>query len=61
MDRSNVVVQQYGSHYVAWETDAAGKPRGCVLMVGKSPEEAETRLRAWWASGQRGYGEGKGE
>lgn len=55
MDRASVVVQQFGSHFVAWEADSSGKPRGCVLMVGQSAQEAEARLQAWWASGQQGY------
>jgi hypothetical protein len=48
MDRGKVVVEQRGSHFIAWETDESGKTRGAVLMVGQSAEEAEARLRAWW-------------
>jgi hypothetical protein len=49
MDRAKVVVEQRGSHFVAWAADEAGKPRGTVLMVGRTAEEAEARLSAWWA------------
>jgi predicted RNase H-like HicB family nuclease len=27
-----------------------GQPHRAVLMVGKTPEEAEARLRAWFAA-----------
>jgi hypothetical protein len=50
MDRGQVVVEQRGSHCVAWERGADGKPCHAVLMVGKTAEEAEARLRAWWES-----------
>ena len=49
MDRAKVVVEQRGSHFVAWVADEAGKPRGTVLMVGRTAEEAGARLSAWWA------------
>jgi glycogen synthase len=52
MDRASVVVEQRGSHFVAWVADEAGKPRGTVLMVGQSAEEAEARLSAWWAEAE---------
>ena len=48
MSRGKVVVEQRGSHFVAWETDESGKTRGPVQMVGQTAEEAEARLAAWW-------------
>lgn len=50
MQRGNIVVEQRGSHFVAWETDAGGKPRANVLMVGRTAEEAEARLKEWFAA-----------
>ena len=52
MELGRVVVEPRGSHFIAW-IDENGKPRGTVLMVGRTAEEAEARLRAWWAERAR--------
>jgi hypothetical protein len=49
MQSEQIVVEQRGSHFVAWGRDEAGKPVGSVLMVGRTAEEAEARLREWLA------------
>ena len=39
--------EQRGFHWVAWLASGQdGKPADSVLMVGKTREEAETRLKA---------------
>ena len=50
MNTGPVVVEQQGSHHVAWMRAENGQPHRAVLMVGKTPEEAEARLRAWFAA-----------
>jgi hypothetical protein len=45
-----IVVQASGPHFVAWVKAENGAPRDAVLMVGRTAEEAEARLRAWLAS-----------
>jgi hypothetical protein len=45
-----IVVEARGPHYVAWVRTDSGAPRDAVLMVGRTAEEAEARLRAWLAS-----------
>lgn len=42
-----VVVEQRGSHFVALVAEADGRPRPAIVMVGRTSEEAESRLRAW--------------
>ena len=39
--------ESHGPHWVAWIPDAAGKPSGSVVLVGKTREEAEERVRQW--------------
>ena len=39
--------EQRGPHWVAWACDENGKPRGSVVLVGQTREEAESRARAW--------------
>jgi hypothetical protein len=50
MDIGPVVVEQKGSHFVAWVRAEDGSARKALLMVGKTAEEAEARLRAWWTA-----------
>lgn len=54
MQTGQIVVEVQGSHFVAWEADEAGHPRHAILMVGKTAEEAEERLKAWLAARERG-------
>jgi len=54
VQRGRIVVEAQGSHFVAFEADEAGKPRHAVLMVGKTAEEAEQRLKNWLAALARG-------
>lgn len=46
----HVVVEARGPHFVAWVQADNGAPRDAMLMVGRTAEEAEARLRAWLAS-----------
>jgi hypothetical protein len=41
-----------GPHWVAWVTDENGKPRGSIVLVGQTREEAEARARDWAAQQQ---------
>ena len=50
MSTAQVVVEQQGSHYVAWMRAEDGKPKRSVVMVGQTAGEAEARLRAWFAA-----------
>ena len=43
--------EERGPHWVAWVPDGNGKPSGSVILVGQTREEAETRARAWAATG----------
>ena len=36
-----------GPHWIAWVPDENGKPRGSVVLVGQTREEAEERAQAW--------------
>ena len=36
-----------GPHWVAWVSDANGKPEGSVVLVAATREEAEARARRW--------------
>jgi hypothetical protein len=36
-----------GPHWIAWVADENGKPRGSVVLVGQTREEAETRAKDW--------------
>jgi len=36
-----------GPHWIAWVPDEHGKPKGSVILVGQTREEAETRAREW--------------
>ena len=36
-----------GPHWVAWVTDANGKPEQSVVLVGLTREEAEERAGRW--------------
>jgi hypothetical protein len=50
MSTAQVIVERQGSHYVASMRAEDGKTKRSVLMVGQTPEEAESRLRAWFAA-----------
>jgi hypothetical protein len=39
--------EQRGPHWVAWIVDEKEKPRGAVIIVGQTREEAEARARRW--------------
>lgn len=39
--------EQRGPHWIAWVSDENGKPRGSVVLVGQTREEAEIRAREW--------------
>jgi hypothetical protein len=39
--------EQRGPHWIAWIGDENGKPRGSVVLVGQTREEAESRARDW--------------
>ena len=36
-----------GPHWIAWVPDESGKPRGSVVLVGQTRQEAEERAREW--------------
>lgn len=40
--------EQRGPHWIAWVSDEHGKPRGAVVLVGQTREEAEARARHWF-------------
>ena len=63
MNTGPVVVEQQGSHHVAWMRAENGQAHRSVLMVGKTPEEAEARLSAydWSAAAQRAAANGRGD
>jgi hypothetical protein len=42
-----------GPHWIAWVGDEHGKPRGSVVLVGQTREEAESRARDWLEQQQR--------
>ena len=42
-----------GPHWVAWVPDEHGKPRGSVVLVGETKDEAEERARVWAEAGAR--------
>ncbi len=39
--------EQRGPHWIAWVSDDQGKPRGSIVLVGQTREEAEARAREW--------------
>jgi hypothetical protein len=39
--------EQRGPHWIAWVGDDNGKPRGSIVLVGQTREEAESRARNW--------------
>lgn len=42
-----------GRHWVAWLAEADGRPRQSVVVVGRTREEAEERVRQWAESAPR--------
>jgi hypothetical protein len=36
-----------GPHWIAWVPDENGKPKGSVVLVGQTKDEAEARAQAW--------------
>ena len=54
MPSFQVHTEARGPHWVAWIADENGKPRGSVILVGETREEAEERARAWEESRARG-------
>lgn len=48
--------EQRAFHWVAWVVrPGESKPADSLLMVGRTQEEAESRVREWMATGARGY------
>lgn len=48
--------EQRAFHWVAWAVGPGeSTPAGSLLMVGRTQEEAEARVRAWIDAGGRGY------
>jgi hypothetical protein len=45
--RPEIRSEARGPHWVAWLPDENGKPRGSVILVGETREEAEERARLW--------------
>ncbi len=45
--RPDVRSSAKGPHWIAWVPDEQGKPRGSVVLVGETREEAEERARLW--------------
>lgn len=39
--------EAHGPHWVAWVPDENGKPKGSVVLVGQTQDEAEARAREW--------------
>jgi hypothetical protein len=52
MQTADIRSEQRGPHWIAWVSDENGKPRGSVVLVGQTQEEAENRAREW-ANAQR--------
>jgi hypothetical protein len=52
-DRPEIRSAARGKHWVAWVTDARGRPRNGVVLVGETREEAEERARLWQESNSR--------
>ncbi len=50
-ERSSTLVtvqsEARGPHWIAWVPDERGKPKGSVILVGQTREEAEARAREW--------------
>jgi len=44
---SDIRSEARGPHWIAWVADENGKPRGSIVLVGQTREEAEARARAW--------------
>jgi hypothetical protein len=48
--------EQRAFHWVAWVSQPGEtKPADSLLMVGRTQEEAEERVREWIKTGRRGY------
>lgn len=47
MQTADIRSEQRGPHWIAWVSDENGKPRGSVVLVGQTQEEAENRAREW--------------
>ena len=48
--------EQRAFHWVAWVArPGETKPADSLLMVGRTQEEAESRVREWVAAGKPGY------
>jgi len=43
-----------GPHWIAWVPDENGKPKGSVVLVGQTQQEAEARAQAWAQTIARG-------
>ena len=43
-----------GPHWIAWVPDENGKPKGSVVLVGQTQQEAVTRAQAWARTIARG-------
>jgi hypothetical protein len=47
MPRRETRSEPRGPHWIAWRTDADGKPEGAIVIVGETREEAELRAAEW--------------
>jgi hypothetical protein len=48
--------EQRAFHWVAWVVrPGETRPADSLLMVGRTQEEAETRVREWLTTGAKGY------
>jgi hypothetical protein len=46
-NRQDIQSEARGPHWVAWVKDANGKPKGAIVLVGETREEAEERAAKW--------------
>jgi hypothetical protein len=46
-NRPEIQSEARGPHWVAWIKDANGKPKGSIVLVGETREEAEERATKW--------------
>lgn len=44
---TDIKSEAHGPHWVAWIAGPDGTPKGSVLLVGQTRQEAEERARAW--------------
>jgi hypothetical protein len=47
MTSGDICSEARGPHWIAWVADENGRPRGSIVLVGRTREEAEERARQW--------------